>query len=128
VLARLLHQLLPVRRRATSLTTSATRPAFTLASPHPIVKLSVPLSKVNYYLVSPHPNIRGLRHYIITANSSKHWGLRHYFVTANILGYLVNFFSLALDISSPAQWNHFLRLSGIIFFDLVALSSSAQWI
>jgi hypothetical protein len=61
---------------------------FHIGSATPDKKLSVPPPRVNYRLLSPHQNTRGLC---------------HYFVTTNILSYLVNFFSSALDISSPAQ-------------------------
>jgi hypothetical protein len=57
------------RRRISTSTVSAARPPFTSAPPQPIKKLSVPLSRFNYYLLSPHPSTRGLHHYIIRENS-----------------------------------------------------------
>jgi hypothetical protein len=58
-----LHRLLPARRRATTSSTSGQAPS------QRTTKLSVPLEIVYYYLLSSHPNTRGLHHYIIRANS-----------------------------------------------------------
>lgn len=82
----------------------------TLASPHPIKKLSVSFSRVNYYLVS-HPNTRGCA---ITILQQMHpiFGaapLHRYTSGFNFLGSGYVFPGL-VDLFSSGQWIYFLRL------------------
>jgi hypothetical protein len=87
------HPIQTYHHGSTSLAASASStpsvggPALMSAPPHPIkkAKCSSFKSRLLFTFVTP-----------------EYSGLRLYFVTTNILGYLVTFFSPALDISSPA--------------------------
>jgi hypothetical protein len=118
----LLHRLLPARRRAPTSTVLAGRLALAMTPSHLMKKLSVPLPpKFTYLFTFAIPKYSGatsLPHY---SKYTRYSWLCHYFVTTNIFSYLVNLFSLVLDISSPAQCNYFLQFSEIIFFGSVEL-------
>jgi hypothetical protein len=80
-------------------------------------KLSVPLSRVSYYLLSLHPNTRGLHHYNITLNTPDTWGCA---ITS-----LPQIYSVTWWISFLRLWIYLIRLSGIIFSGSVELFSPA---
>jgi hypothetical protein len=101
-----LDRLLPTRHHATSSTTSVAQPDSAATPSHPIKKLSVPLSRINYYLLSPHPNTRILGCCTITLLEQIHSTLGavpllRYRKYIQLLGEFL-FFSLA-ELSSPAQ-------------------------
>jgi hypothetical protein len=77
-------------------------------------------SKIHLFIYFRHTRKRGAAPLYYYSKFTQHLGLCHYFVIANILGYLVNFFSSALDI---AQWIYF-RLSENTFFGSVDLFSA----
>jgi hypothetical protein len=105
------HPIQTYHHGSTSLAASASStpsvggPALMSAPPHPIKKLSVPLSRVNYYLLSSHRNTRGC------AFTS-----------------LPQIYSVTWWISFLRLWIYLPRLSEIIFFGSVDSSSSAYWI
>jgi hypothetical protein len=60
-------------------------------------------SKIHLFIYFRHIQIHGAASLHYYNKYTRYSWLCHYFVTTNILGYLVNFFSSALDISTPAQ-------------------------